>query len=463
MLDHVLPAHFSARFTPGFSQELKATLRLAAPLALAQLAQIGMGLTDTVLLGALGRDALAAGGLGAGLFFTITAILQGLVFGVGILVAHARGADEPDKIPGLLRGGFVLATATALPLMIVLWYIEPILVLVGQPQPLAHDVGRYVQVLLFATPASMWLAVQRSYLTAMGKTRLVLIVSIVALVFNGVLNYGLIHGKFGLPEMGFMGSCTATLIAVWCMMAATALGMRKTQGANVGPAPITWSVVRELLTLGWPIAITLGVEILLFLAGALMMGVLGAAALAAHHVTISIASATFMVPLAVAQAVNVRVGYFMGAQAPRAARRAANAAFLLGVSFMAVAALVMLAFPYDIALLFNLEPGRAEDAEVIDLIVRLLTICALFQVFDGAQTIAAGALRGMKDTRVPALLAGMSYWAVGFPVAWALAFPLGWGPTGVWWGLAAGLAVAAVVLNIRFWRHSARACTAAGV
>jgi MATE family multidrug resistance protein len=442
--------------TPGFAHEVQATLRLAAPLALAQLAQMGMGLTDTILLGALGRDALAAGGLGAGLFFTVATVLQGLVFGVGILVAHARGAETFDKIPMIVRGGFIVATLVALPLMIVLWNIEPILVALGEPEPLARDVTRYVQILLFAAPASLWLAVQRSYLAAMGHTRLVMAVAVVALFVNGVLNYGLIHGKFGLPQMGLLGSCTATLIAVWGMMAATAAGMRRTQAQRAKPSPIEWKVVRELVSLGWPIAITLGVEIVLFLVGALMMGVLGTTALAAHQVAINVASLTFMVPLAMAQAANVRVGFHMGADSPFAARRAATAAFLLGVGFMTVSAAVMLAAPTQIALLFNLKPDNPADAEVIKVVVELLTICAFFQIFDGAQTIAAGALRGLKDTRVPALLAGVSYWGVGFPVAWTLGFPMAWGATGIWWGLALGLAAAAVVLNTRFWRLSAR-------
>ncbi|MBY0511177.1 MAG: MATE family efflux transporter [Rhodospirillaceae bacterium] len=442
--------------TPRFSQELQATLRLAAPLALAQIAQMGMGLTDTILIGALGRDALAAGGLGAGLFFTVSAVLQGLVFGVGILVAHARGAATYDKIPMIVRGGFIVATLVALPLMIVLWNIEPILLALGEPPQLAHDVQGYVRILLFATPASLWLAVQRSYLAAMGHTRLVMTVAVVALFVNGVLNYSLIHGKFGLPEMGLLGSCTATVIAVWGMMLATAAGMRRTRDPRVKPAPVDWKVVRELLHLGWPISITLGVEVLLFLVGALMMGVISTTALAAHQVALNIASLTFMVPLGIAQAANVRVGFHMGAGRPHAARRAGFAAFGLGVSFMALMAVVMITAPYQIAALFNLDANKPADAEVIAVVVQLLTICAFFQIFDGAQTIGAGALRGLKDTRVPAMLAGFSYWGVGFPIAWSLGFPLGWGATGVWWGLALGLATAAVVLNTRFWRLSGR-------
>jgi multidrug resistance protein, MATE family len=450
-------AHLSSA---QFTQELRATFKLAAPLALAQLAQMGMGLTDTVMLGGLGRDALAAGGLGAALFFTLTAVVQGVVFSVGILVAHARGSNKRDKIPALLRAGFVLATLSAAPLMLILWNIEPVLLFIGEPQVLAHDTAAYVQILLFATPAAMWLAVQRSFLTAMGKTRLVMMVAVVAVVVNCVLNYGLMHGSFGLPEMGYLGSCTASLITFWGLMAATAAGMRYAAPARRDVQPVDWCAVKELLVLGWPISVTMGVEIIMFLGGALMMGVLGAASLAAHHVSINIAAMTFMVALGTANAANARVGFHMGAGSPAAARRAALAALMLGVGFMAVMAVVMLTLPTQIALLFNLNPNTAADAGVIALVVKLLAICAFFQVFDGAQCIAAGALRGLKDTHVPAVLAGLSYWAIGFPVAWALGFALGWGATGVWWGLALGLAVAAVALNVRFWRLSAKLAAA---
>ncbi len=449
--------------SPKFAQEFDATFRLAAPLALAQLAQIGMGVTDTIMLGALGRDALAAGGLGAGLFFSLTTVLQGLVMGVSILIAHARGANQHERIAPVLRAGFVLATITAIPVMVTLWEIEPLLLVIGEPPDLAEAVAGYIRILLFAAPAALSLAVQRSYLSAVGWARLVMIVSAGGLILNAALNYGLMFGAFGLPEMGYRGSATATLVALWTMAGVTAACMHwaRTDGGSRQAGLVHWPAVRravgELAALGWPIAVTLGVEILLFLAGALMMGLLGATALAAHQVALTVASVTFMVPLGIAQAANVRVGFHMGAGQPRAARRAAAAALILGVGFMAVAAVIILAVPRQIALLFNLDAGDATDAEVIGVVLPLLAICAFFQVFDGAQTIAVGALRGLKDTRVPALLAGLSYWAVGFPIAWALGFPLAWGPTGVWWGLAIGLAAAAVVLNWRFWRLSARA------
>lgn len=185
-----------------------------------------------------------------------------------------------------------------------------------------------------------------------------------------------------------------------------------------------------------------------------MIGVLGNTALAAHQVAISIASTTFMVPMAISQAVNVRIGFHLGAQQPTSAKRAGLVAFVLGISFMLMAAITFLAVPREMALLFNLDPAVPSDSEVIAMVISLLAVGAAFQVFDGAQVIAAGALRGYKDTRVPLVLAAFSYWGIGFPVAWVLGFSLDLGPTGVWWGLAIGLMAATAMLGARFWRLS---------
>ena len=442
-----------------FSGELGATLRMAAPLAAAQLAQMGIGLTDTVLLGTLGRDALAAGGLGASIFFTATAVIQGGIAGIGILVAHARGAQTPERIAPILRSGFLLAALAAAPLMLLLWWVEPFLLYIGEPAELARDAAAYDSILFWATPATMWLATQRTYLAAMGYPNLVMAVASGALIINGFLTYGLIHGVWGLPEMGFRGSALASTLTLWGMLGVTAISIHLVPMLRLHRlrGPIEWQVVRELFHLGWPIAATWGVEIILFMVAALMMGMMGNTAMAAHQVTISIASATFMIPLACAQTANVRVSYFMGANEPVASRQAALAAFLIGVGFMTLAATALFLIPRQITLLFNLNPASPPDAEVIALVVQLLTICAFFQVFDGAQTIAAGALRGYKDTRIPMMLATLCYWGIGFPTAWTLGFPLAYGPTGIWWGLALGLAMAAVLLGTRFHFLSRRA------
>jgi multidrug resistance protein, MATE family len=442
----------------SFRSETRATLRLALPLAAAQLAQVGMGITDTIMVGALGRDALAAGGLGSGLFFATGAVLQGALIGVGILVAHARGANDMDRIAPILRAGAVLAMIIAALLVPVFWFAEPILIRFGQPPTLAKDVANYVQILSLCAPASMWLAVQRSYLAAMNHPRPVMVIGLAALVLNGFLNYGFIHGVWGFPELGLMGSATASVITIYLMSGAMMLAIRITPDLHAHKlrGPISWPLTKELANLGWPIAITFGVEIVLFMVAALLMGTISTTALAAHNVTINIASLTFMVPLAIAQAVNVRVGFHLGAQHPSAARQAAGVALMLGIGFMTLMAIVMFTVPRQIALLFNLDPTVEADAAVVALVAQLLVIAAVFQVFDGAQSIAAGALRGYKDTRVPMYLVAFGYWGVGFPIGWALAFPLNMGAVGMWWGLAIALAAAAVVLGARLWNFSGR-------
>jgi MATE family multidrug resistance protein len=430
--------------TPRFGKELGATIRLAAPLAAAQLAQIAMGATDTVLLGTLGRDGLAAGGLGANLYFTLMIVVAGGLISVSILVAHARGSGTEGRIAPILRGGFLLALLASIPPMLLLWNIEPLILAIGEPPALAHAIAQYDRILLFALPASLLMATQRGFLAAMGRPWIVMVVALAAITANGLLNYGLIHGVWGFPRMGYLGSATATLITLWVMMAAVALAMRLTPALRMFPliGPIDWAIVRELAVLGAPIAAIMGVEIVLFGGAALLIGRFGATQLAAHQISMSICSLTFMVPLSISQAANVRVGFFMGAAAPRAARMAAIVAFVLGVGFMGAMA--------------TIPAADAHRGEVIAVAAQLLTIAAFFQVFDGAQTIAAGALRGLKDTRIPAVVAAIGYWGLGFAPAWILGVRMGYGAVGIWWGLASGLAAVALSLSVRFWLLSGR-------
>ena len=436
--------------SPRFTQELGATLHLAAPIALAMVAQFGMGVTDTIMLGALGREPLAAGGLATGMFFFSGSVLQGFTTAVAILIAHARGGREEHRITPILKAGYALAVIAALPLMVVLWFVEPILLKVGEPAALAANVKAYLHVLMWAAPGFLWVATQRSFLSAMARPQLVLFVSLGALVTNGVLNYGLIHGRFGLPELGFVGSAVASLATIYLQLCAYSVSMRVMRGlprAKVKGA-IAWKIVRELVHLGWPIGITVGVEAGLFFAGALLMGLLGTTSLAAHQVTIQVAATLFMIPLALGQAANVRVGYHAGAGAIHAARTAGFASLTICLATALTGATLTIVFAKEIVLLFGLEESR--DAEVIALATRLLAVAAAFQLADGVQAVAAGALRGLKDTRVPMIVAALGYWAVGFPAAWLLAFPLGFGAVGVWWGLALGLAVVAFPLTWRF-------------
>jgi MATE family multidrug resistance protein len=244
------------------------------------------------------------------------------------------------------------------------------------------------------------------------------------------------------------------------MMFAIAIEMRAVRALRAFRlfGAIDWKILWELTVLGAPIAFIMAAEILLFGVAGVIIGLFGPTALAAHQISMSIASVTFMVPLAVSQAANVRVGFHMGADAPIAARRSGIVSFTLGVGFMTTMAATLVTMPAMIASLYITE-GDPTRTEVIALAVRLLRIAALFQVFDGAQTIAAGALRGLKDTRVPAMAAAFGYWAIGFTIAWILGVRLGMGVLGVWWGFACGLATVAILLTSRFWLLSGRLIT----
>ena len=450
---------------PTFTQELGATAHLAAPIALAMIAQLGMGVTDTIMLGALGRDALGAGGLGAASFFVSCSVVQGMLSSAAILIAHARGGQNEARIVPVLRAGYAVALLSALPLMAMLWFAEPLLLLAGEPTALAATVAPYVRVLALATPAFMWMATQRAFLSAMSRPRLIPFVSVGALVVNGLLNYGLIHGKWGLPEFGYIGSAMATAITIYLQVIVMSLGMRLMRGLPRAKlmGAIAWHEAREILHLGWAIAITVGVESGVFFAAALLMGIIGPAALAAHQITIQFAAMMFMVPMATGQAANVRVGFHAGAGAAQAAQRAGYAALTLGAVFAIVAGGLIALFPERIVALFGLDPTNPADAEVMALAARLLVVCAAFQLADGAQAIVLGALRGLKDTRAPMLIASAGYWLIGFPAAWLFGLKLGYGGMGVWWAWALALLVVAVLLLWRFQRVSNRARDGASI
>ncbi|AJK45487.1 MATE family efflux transporter [Burkholderia plantarii] len=442
---------------PSFSRHAADTARLAAPLAIAQLSQMAMSVTDTVLLGSLGPDSLAAGGLGATLFFVAVTVLQGVLTSVSVSVAHARGARDDSRIPHIYWTGVALALLLSVPAIVVLLCAEPLLLMFHEPPMLAHHIGEYTRVLSLAAPGSLiGVGLMRSFLPAIGAARRLLWVSIASVGVNAVLNYGLIHGAFGLPRLGFLGSAAATTITIWLTAISLVLLLhgRPTYRRFVAASRPKLPMMGELVGIGWPVAITYGVESTLFLATGLTIGVLGESSLAAHQIALNIASVTFMVPLAIGQAANVRVSYWTGAGAPLAARHAGFVAIGLGVAFMSLSGLVMIVAPHAIVGLY-LRLDDPANARTIALATSLLGIAALFQIVDGVQTVGSGCLRGLKDTRVPMLAATVGYWGIGFPVGYWFAFHVGLGARGLWWGLAAGLASVAVLMTWRFHRKTA--------
>ena len=437
----------------GISAELRATLALAAPLAAANLAQMAMGVTDMVMVGRLGALPLAAAGLGAMLYFTGGVLLQGILSAVAPLAAHALGAGDRAAAGRIGGAGLVLALLLAVPFVAVLTSLDRLLQWLGYDAALAAEIGRFLRAIAWGGPAFLGFAVLRSLLAALSHTRAIMAVLLLCVAGNAGLNWVLIYGHLGAPALGVAGSGYASATNQWLILAGLALcarimpglaGLRVLRNAF---AP-SWTPMASVLRLGLPIGGIMGVEIGVFLAAGILIGLLGTAALGAHQLVLNCAGISFMVPLGLGQAATVRVAYELGAGRAFAARRAALVALALGIGFMSAAAMVLWTASEAIIAIY-VDIADPANRETIEIARRLVVIAAIFQVFDGMQVIAAGALRGYKDTMVPMLLAGFGYWGAGFGGGWLLAFPLGYGAVGLWWGLALGLAVVAILLTLR--------------
>jgi MATE family multidrug resistance protein len=437
----------------GIGAELRATLAIAAPLAAANLAQMAMGVTDIVMVGRLGAMPLAAAGFGAMLYFTGGVMLQGILTAVAPLAAHALGAGDRTAAGRITGAGLTLAILLTVPFVGGLTTLDRPLHALGYDPALAAEIGRFLRAIAWGGPAFLGFAVLRSLLAALSHTRAVMVVLLTCVAGNAGLNWVLIYGHLGAPALGVAGSGYASAINQWLIFGGLALCIRVLPGLaglrvlrNAFPA--RWSPIASILRLGLPIGGIMGVEVGVFLTAGILMGLLGAAALGAHQLVLNCAGVSFMVPLGLGQAATVRVAYELGAGRSFAARRAAYTALALGVGFMSATAVALWTVPQAIIAVY-IDIADPANRETVQIARRLIAIAAIFQVFDGMQTIAAGALRGYKDTLIPMLLAGFGYWGAGFLGGWLLAFPLGYGAVGLWWGLALGLAVVALLLTIR--------------
>lgn len=433
--------------------EIGRTLTLAGPLIIGQLTSFGMNFVDTVMAGRLGQVDLGAIAVGSSVWAAGLLFVLGVLMSLSPAVSQLDGAGRPHQAGELVRQAMWIAGALTVFMVLLVrnagWVMRALDV---DPavSTLALD---YLLAMSWGAPAMLLMLVMRFFSEGTGETRPTMYVGLLGIAVNVPLNYVLMFGKLGFPALGAVGCGWATAIAFWlqCLVLLVYVRFR----AHYLPFAVfgifsrpNFTEIIGLLRVGLPIGVMIFFEGGLFVATALLIGTLGPLPIAAHQVAINFAAMAFMVPLGLGGAITVRVGNAIGRSDPEGARRAGLVGIAMAGSFAIVSASVMLAIPELIARMYT------ADRAIIDLAAQLLLFAAVFQLSDGLQASAAGALRGLKDTRLPMFYALVSYWCVGLTLGAWLTFAVGLGARGMWWGLVAGLTLAAILLVGRFWRVS---------
>ena len=438
----------------AWREQAQPLLRLAGPLIVNNLAVAGMQFADAVMAGRLGADALAAVAVGGSVWFLGFSFCLGLLMAISPIAARHFGSGNHGLIGRYTRQGIYLGVAMGVPLILLgQFVVEPLLVWIGIDPEFRHLTIGYVGAIMFGAPGIFIFLALRFTTEGIGHTRPIMFTSIFALSCNVFLNYVLMFGKFGAPALGAVGCGMASAITMW--LVAMALALYVTVSPHYRPfrifariAPVRVPVLKEIIALGVPIAITITAEAGLFAAVSILMGTRGTEITAAHQIAINFSATTFMVPLALSSATTVRVGQLIGRGELQNARTSGAVGIGLCALFMSVSAMFLLVFRDAVVGLYT------DDTAVKGIAISLLLMAAIFQVADGVQIGAAGALRGYKDTRVPMAVNMFAYWVLAFPLAFLAAITYKAPPNYIWAGFVVGLGTAAVLLTWRYNRLS---------
>ena len=448
----------NASLTP-WRTEFGATLRLALPLAATNLLQMLIHAVDVIFIARLGDQPLAASSLAIAVFGLTMWAMTGLTGACAPLIAAELGRRGPAvrEVRRTVRMGLWVSVGFGLLGMGIGFSGEAILLATGQDAKIAALSGRFLAILSWAMIPMILASVFRIFVAALGKPAYATAITLLALGTNILGNWVLVFGNLGAPALGLEGSALSSLVTSLAMIAAyvVVIGhdrmLRRYHILGRWWRP-EWQRLRQIMLIGSPIALTVLAEAGLFSGAALLMGRIGPVELAAHTLALNLAALTFQIPFGIAQAATIRVGYHFGAQDRAAAGRAGWSALLVSVLFMGVMAAGMMLAPRFILSLY-VDPAAPQNAAMVAFAVQYLLVAAAFQLFDGAQAVAAGALRGLQDTRMPLLIALFGYWMVGFVIAIWLGFYTPLQGTGVWIGLAVGLVVVAALLSWRWHRR----------
>lgn len=444
---------------PRPREEVRSILKVAMPLVAAYLAEMAMFNTTRIVVGQLGYRELAAVGLGSHVTFEIIIVLMGLLSVVGVLVANAEGGGKKHEAGHATRQGLILATVLGVPGTVMLWNFGPVLVLLGQPEEVVVLSDQYLTTVSFTVLPTMWFACFRNFATAIAKTGVIMVITVTAVGLNYFFTVAFVHGQFGMPEMGVAGAGWATSVVAWIMLVVMIVYIYLTPifrgyGLFKGRIRLDITVCREIVNLGIPVAGLVMLEASLFLAVAIISGILGTVTLATYEILIGWLGVAFVIALALAETSMVRVAFGMGRDSLASARQSGILSMVMGAGLLAAMTVVPMNFEQQVVDIF-LDESDPGFLQVSELAGELFYIVALFQVFDGLQAVASRSLRGIKDTIAPLWLAGIGYWLLGIGGGYVLTFPLGYGAQGMWWGLAAGLTFTAILMTVRFLRLTA--------
>jgi MATE family multidrug resistance protein len=440
-----------------FGRETRALLRIAWPLIINNLSVAGMNFTDAVMAGRLGAESLAAVAVGGSVWFMGFAFVLGVLMAISSISARHHGAGDDVLIGRYTRQGIYLGIFLAVPIMLFAWFLSAqTLAAIGIDTAFRDMTVGYVKMISLGAPGMFIFLALRFTTEGIGNTKPIMYTSIFALACNVFLNWVFMFGKLGAPAMGAVGCGLASGITMWVIAIVLASHMVSSRSyAHLDlfsrVSPMRPSVLKEILFLGVPIAITITAEAGLFNAVSILMGTLGPEITAAHQIAINFASTMFMVPLALNSAITVRVGHELGKRDLEYARFAGGFGIFLCALFMACSATFLLLLRDAVVGIYT------QDAAVKGIAISLLLMASIFQVADGIQIGAAGALRGYKDTRLPMAINIFAYWVIAFPLAYMAAVTYKLPPNYTWGGFVAGLSVAAIMLTWRYARISGEA------
>ena len=441
--------------------EIYVIIKLALPLMAAFLSQKGMQFIDTIMMGWIGPDALAAGSLGTSIFVTSIIFFMGTLSAVGVFIARARGENNLDDIQSTLQQGIYLSLFFSLPCMLLIWCAPLALAHMGENINIVHNTALLLGGLIWGIPGFLLFLTFREFISAFSLTKTVMIVTLGSLPLTFLVNYILIYGKWGFPALGIAGIGYGGAVIMWFMffclliyslnhhILKNYLDFLFKLKSNLN---FNLEKIKNLLNVGLPSGVISILDASMFLFAAILMSFFSTDALAAHQIAMLCAATAYAIPFALSMSAALRVGHSMGLGDSDLAKKSAYIAFSLGIIISGFIAAVFIFFPENLAKIF-INPHTDHYKNILHLATVFLAIGTLLLTFDAIQIIANGTLKGLKDTFVPMLISLACYWLIGASSAYYFAFHTSLGPAGIWYGLTLGICTTGFVLVLRFWRR----------